>query len=60
MGELAPDFDTDSALLVIMAFTWSQLLTNRIDDEGAVEPVMKLIFACHLRRTEHLLKLLEA
>lgn len=49
LGELAPDFDTDSALTVIMAFNWSQLLTNRIDDEAAITPVLELIFGRHLR-----------
>ena len=49
IGELVPDFDTDSTLILIMAFTWSQLLTNQIDDEAAVEPIMKLIFTRHLR-----------
>ncbi len=48
-GELEPNFDTDTALILIMAFTWSQLLTNQIDNEAAVEPIMKLIFAGSLR-----------
>ncbi len=49
LGELAPDFDTDSALTLIMAFNWAQLLTNQIENEAAVVPVLKLIFASHLR-----------
>jgi AcrR family transcriptional regulator len=49
LGELAPDFDTDSALTLIMAFNWSQLLTNQIDNEAAVAPVLKLIFTSHLQ-----------
>ncbi|RDJ19658.1 TetR/AcrR family transcriptional regulator [Bosea caraganae] len=49
LGELAPNFDTDSALMLIMAFNWSQLLTNQIDDEAAVAPVLKLIFTSHPR-----------
>jgi AcrR family transcriptional regulator len=54
IGELEPNFDTDSTLILIMAFTWSQLLTNQIDDEAAVEPVVKLIFSGHVRSTDHL------
>jgi hypothetical protein len=46
---LEPNFDADSTLILIMAFTWSQLPTNQVDDEAAVEPVMKLIFTCDLR-----------
>ncbi len=49
LGELAPNFDMDSALILIMAFNWSQLLTNQIDDEAAVAPVLKLIFSGHRR-----------
>jgi AcrR family transcriptional regulator len=49
LGELAPNFDTDSALMLIMAFNWAQLLTNQIDDEAAIEPVVKLIFTGHLQ-----------
>ena len=47
--KLEPNFDTDTALILIMAFTWSQLLTNQIDDEAAVEPIIRLIFSRHLR-----------
>jgi AcrR family transcriptional regulator len=49
LGELAPDFDTESALIVIMAFNWSQLLTNQIDDEAAAARILKLIFTGYLK-----------
>lgn len=48
-GKLAPDFATDAALTLIMAFNWAQLLTNQIDNEAAVAPVLKLIFGGYLR-----------
>ena len=42
-GELPANFDTNTALRLIVAFNWLHLLTGQIDDEAPIAPAVRML-----------------
>ena len=42
-GELPPDFDTNTALRLIVAFNWLHLLTGQISEEASIAPAVRML-----------------